>query len=380
MAFSVIMKSNRRWAIIIGIGLALSPIHSTWLTKLVTTDGEVGFFLPAFGTALWLMGALLFLVWSRQKIDWGDRVVFVPLLVIVAAIGLSGITADAWVDKFTPLLMGVSLFALYLVARVLGKDIFIALIPFVIIVTITVVVSGLLNPGQYTGGLITNYCASAGYLIFASLVCRGRWQWVLLTVAAIGLFFIGALEAVFIVGVLAVVIILRRDMSIRFAIVAGVLVFLVSLWAGLGYLTPLYEGNNNISILFGLLSGREVLTADTIQSLTSGRWEVIVESVRNISLIGYGFSLNTTGGGIVHNTPLIILHQVGPFAAIAWVFVTLFCLIKTKWKYAWTAVIAMSIFDHYLWTQFSPWFFALVGVSTASSIKSDLLFKKRVEP
>ena len=231
-------KANRKWAIIIGIGLAVSPIHSTYLTRLVTTDGEVGFFLPAFGTALWLMGALLFLVWSRQKIDWGDRVVFVPLLVIVAAIGLSGITADAWVAKFTPLLMGVSLFALYLVARVLGKDIFIALIPFAIIVTITVVVSGLLNPGQYTGGLITNYCASAGYLIFASLVCRGRWQWVLLTVAVIGLFFIGALEAVFIVGVLAVVIILRRDMSVRFAVVAGVLVFLVALWAGLGYLTP----------------------------------------------------------------------------------------------------------------------------------------------
>ncbi len=372
-------KTNRKCAIIIGIGLAVSPIHSTYLTRLVTTDGEVGFFLPAFGTALWLMGALLFLVWSRQKIDWGDRVVFVPLLVIVAAIGLSGITADAWVAKFTPLLMGVSLFALYLVARVLGKDIFIALIPFAIIVTITVVVSGLLNPGQYTGGLITNYCASAGYLIFASLVCRGRWQWVLLTVAVIGLFFIGALEAVFIVGVLAVVIILRRDMSVRFAVVAGVLVFLVALWAGLGYLTPLYEGNNNISILFGLLSGREVLTADTIQSLTSGRWEVIVESVRNISLIGHGFSLNTTGGGIVHNIPLIIMHQVGPFAAVAWVFVTVYCLVKTKWKYAWAAVIAMSIFDHYLWTQFLPWFFALVGVSTASNIKSDLLFRKRIE-
>lgn len=372
-------KANRKWAIIIGIGLALSPIHSTYLTRLVTTDGEVGFFLPAFGTALWLMGALLFLVWSRQKIDWGDRVVFVPLLVIVAAIGLSGITADAWVAKFTPLLMGVSLFALYLVARVLGKDIFIALIPFAIIVTITVVVSGLLNPGQYTGGLITNYSASAGYLIFASLVYAGRWQWALLTIVAVGLFFIGALEAVFIVGVLVVVIIIRRDISIRFAIIVGVVVFLASLWAGLGYFIPLYEGNGNLGVLFSLLSGREALTTDTLQALTSGRWTVIVEALRDTSLIGHGFSLSTTGGGIVHNTPLIIMHQVGPVAAIAWVFVTSFCLIKTKWKYAWAVVIAMSIFDHYLWTQFLPWFFALVGVSTASNIKSDLIFRKRIE-
>lgn len=372
-------KPNRRWAVVIGIGLALSPIHSSQLTELVTTDGEVGFFLPAFGTAIWLMGALLFLTWSRQKISWGDRKVFVPLLVIVGAIGLSGITADAWLDKFIPLLMGISLFALYLVARVLGKDIFLALIPFSIIVTISIVIAGLLSPGQYTGGLITNYAASAGYLIFAALVCQGRWQWVLLTVAATGLFFIGALEAVFIVGALAIVVILRRDISIRFAAVSGVLVFLIALWASLGHFIPLYEGNNNLGTLFDLLSGREMLTTDTIQALTSGRWSIIVESIRNISLIGHGFSLSTTGGGIVHNVPLIIMHQIGPFAAVAWVFVTVFCLVKTKWKYAWIAIIAMSVFDHYLWTQFLPYWWVLIGVSTTSYIRSDLIFRKRVE-
>lgn len=372
-------KPNRRWSVVIGIGLALSPIHSSQLTDLVTTNGEVGFFLPAFGTAVWLMGALLFLTWSRQKIGWGDRKVFVPLLIIVGAIGLSGITADAWLDKFIPLLMGISLFALYLVARVLGKDIFLALIPFSIIVTISIVIAGLLSPGQYTGGLITNYAASAGYLIFAALVCQGRWQWVLLTVAATGLFFIGALEAVFIVGALAIVVILRRDISIRFAAVSGVLVFLIALWASLGHFIPLYEGNNNLGTLFDLLSGREMLTTDTIQALTSGRWSIIVESIRNISLIGHGFSLSTTGGGIVHNVPLIIMHQIGPFAAVAWVFVTVFCLVKTKWKYAWTAIIAMSVFDHYLWTQFLPYWWVLIGVSTTSYIRSDLIFRKRVE-
>lgn len=372
------IRANRKWAVLIGIGLALSPIHSILLTELITIDGEVGFFLPAFGTALWLMGALLFLVWSKQKIDWGDKLVYIPLLVIVGGIGLSGIVTGAGIDKITPLLMGVSLFALYLVARVLGKDIFIALVPFAVIVTISVVIAGLLHPGQYTGGIITNYSASAGYLIFASLLCVGRWQWALLTIVAVGLFFIGALEAVFIVGVLVVVIIIRRDISVRFAAIAGVVVFLVALWAGLGYFIPLYEGNGNLGVLFDLLSGRVPLTTDTLHALTSGRWGVIVEAVRDTSLIGHGFSLSTTGGGIVHNTPLIIMYQVGPFAAVAWVFVTIYCLVKTQWKYAWVAVIAMSVFDHYIWTQFAPWFWALVGVSTASNIKSDLLFNRRV--
>jgi len=141
-------------------------------------------------------------------------------------------------------------------------------------------------------------------------------------------------------------------------------------------LFPLYEGNQNLEVLRNLLTGKVSLNYDTLIGLTSGRWVAITEAVRNFSFIGHGYSLSTVPGGIVHNIPLIIMHQVGPFAALAWLFVTLYCLIKTGWKYIWVAVIAMCVFDHYLWTQMAPWWWALVGVTTAHNINKDYIFRR----
>jgi len=77
--------------------------------------------------------------------------------------------------------------------------------------------------------------------------------------------------------------------------------------------------------------------------------------------------------------PLIIVDQIGPLAGLAWLWVTIACLVKTKWRYAFIAVIALSLFDHYIWTQAAPYWWVLVGVSTTSTIKSDLIFRREVE-
>ncbi len=39
-------------------------------------------------------------------------------------------------------------------------------------------------------------------------------------------------------------------------------------------------------------------------------------------------------------------------------------------------IMALSVFDHFIFTQLAPWWWALVGVATASDIKSDLIFKE----
>jgi hypothetical protein len=131
-----------------------------------------------------------------------------------------------------------------------------------------------------------------------------------------------------------------------------------------------------LAALYNLLTGKVPLDTNSATDLTSGRWTPIVEAVRSFSFIGHGYSLGTAEGGIVHNMPLIVMHQVGPFAAVAWLFVSVFCLVKTKWKYAWVAILAMGVWDHYLWTQMAPFWWALIGVTTASNVRSDLLFKK----
>ncbi len=78
----------------------------------------------------------------------------------------------------------------------------------------------------------------------------------------------------------------------------------------------------------------------------------------------------------VHNTPLHITDQIGPMAGIAWLWVSVFCLVKTRWKYFWAAVLVTSILDYYIWTQFAPWWWVLAGASIADkSNSSDLIFK-----
>ena len=376
-------KSNRHWAYVIGLGMALTPIHNLWLTNLSTNSkGETLFFLPAFGTAIWLIATLWFLLDSWKKgSDWkewlGDWRIFVPLLIIVLFMGISGlVTGKTLGGKFAPLFMGVSLFAVYVAARRLGAILFRALIPFVILGAVVAVVLGILHPGLPTSqvaGLITNYAANAGFLIFGAVVNQGKWQWVLVAIALVGVFFIGALEAAFIVTVLGITVIARRDFSRRFLTVAGIAVGLVGLWALLGYLVPLYKGNNNLNVLFNLN------TPDALNNLTTDRWGVILNSLRDIRFFGHGYTLNVGTqivGNTVHNIPLIIVYQIGPIAGLAWLLVSIFCLTGTKWKYAWIALLAMCVFDHYFWTQLYPLWWCLIGVSCTSSIKNDLIFRE----
>ena len=371
------LTTNQKWAILIGTGLALFPVHNLWLTEITSINNQPTLFLPAIGAVVWILGTLFYMLNSWHELDLGSKKIYIPLIIISVSIGISGFTSNtAVMDRIAPLFMGAILFTSYLVARRLGSSIFWMLIPFVIIGTIISIASGIMNPGEETGGMITNYCASAGFLIFGTVVNQGKWQWTLIMVALIGVFFIGALEAVFICGVLSITILVRRDFSKQFIIISCILVGLMGLWALLGYLTPLYEGNQNLAVLFSLFSGNSILDTSTLTALTTGRWEVIVREMMNISFIGHGYSLSTVGGGIVHNIPLIIVHQIGPVAGIAWLFVTVYCAIKTKWRYAWIALMAMCVFDHYFWTQFGAFWWCLIGVSTVSNIKSDLIFRR----
>ena len=370
-------KSNYKWALLIGLGLALFPIHNLWLTEVTSIGDMPTFFLPAIGAVMWILGVLFFIQDKWQNLNLGDKKIYIPLIIIVASMGLSGfINGESIGDKVAPLFMGGALFASYVVSRNLGVSIFRMLIPFVWLGVLISIVVGIFNPGVPSGGLITNYCASAGFLIFGAIVNQGKWQWLLLAVISIGLFFIGALEVVFIVGVTGIVILLRRDYNKYLLISIGILTIIVIIWLLSGNLIPLYKGNNNLVILYEVVIGKVPITMEIMNTMTSQRWEVYIEAIERFNFIGYGYSLELSQGRNIHNVPLNIMDQIGILAAISWVWLSVYCAIKTKWHYAWIAILAMSVWDHYLWTQFGPYFWSLIGVSTTSTIKSDMIFRK----
>jgi len=112
------------------------------------------------------------------------------------------------------------------------------------------------------------------------------------------------------------------------------------------------------------------------------RWLVIRDAMTDIQPLGIGYGLTNFRPTTVHNVPLILIQQMGwpgMLAAIAWLWVTIWCLRRTRWKYAWVSVVALSFFDHYIWTQLAPYFWCLVGISTAGSTlegENDLIFRR----
>ena len=109
------------------------------------------------------------------------------------------------------------------------------------------------------------------------------------------------------------------------------------------------------------------------------RWEVIKEAMSNIKPLGDGFIVTEFASGTVHNVPLIIIQQLGwagIIAALAWLWVSIWCLVKSRLKYAWALILALCVFDHFIWTQFAPLWWMVVGISTIPGIiKTDLLFR-----
>ncbi len=367
------LRSNRRYAFVIGIGLALFPIHNQWLADITSIGGNAPLFLPVYGTVIWVMATLCYLRDNWGEIDWGDRKVYFPLLIIAGAIALSGGTEDAIGGKIAPFFMGISMFSIYLVSRKLGKDIFIPLAIGAAIASLGVIISQVINPGVLTGGLVFeyNYDIVVGYVLLGAILFIKRYQWVLATLALVSMFLSGSPEGVFAVATLGVVVLWRQDWGIKLAVVAIPLVLFGVIYFSLGYGTELYSYTAHVATMKPTVAG--------IQSALVYRYEVIRVALANIAPLGDGYNVTAFYKGIVHNVPLIIVQQLGwpgILAGLAWVWVSFWCFFKTKWKYAWALVLALSVFDHYIWTQLAPLWWVIVGVSTSGGIENDLIFRK----
>ena len=385
-----LIKGAKRhiWVILIGIGLALSPIHNLWLTNAATnSQGEVVFFLPAFGYLMLIMGAGLFLLYNWEKVKangLGDKRIWIPLLVIVGAIGLSGIAIDGSVqDKIAPLGMGAVLFALYLAARILGKGLFYPLAIGAAIGSLGIIAHQIVSPSAATGGFVfeQNCDIATGYILMGAALFVHRWRWWLASLAVVALLASGTPEAVFALGVVGLFGLFRKDWSKKTVPMAAILGVLLVAGLATGLLQSAYS---YVRASITQTPTAHYVSPDGEKRLVSPldvRWLVIRDAMTDIQPLGIGYGLTNFRPTTVHNVPLILIQQMGwpgMLAAIAWLWVTIWCLRKTRWRYAWVAVIALSFFDHYIWSQLAPVWWLLIGVSVTGSTlegESDLVFR-----
>ena len=332
------------------------------------------------------MGAGLFLLnnWDRVKdIGWGDRRIVGCLLFIVLAISASGDAYTGLQDRFAPMGMGMALFALYLCGRVLGKDMFLPLAVGAAIASLGVIAHQTIYPGVITGGFVfeENYDIVVGYVLLGAALWIHKWQWILAGLALVAILLTGSPEGIFALGVLGVAIVARRDWGRKLAMVVApmVVIAVIALSSGHGQTLYNYAGK--------IIAGEVATPYNNKVSLPISALEYRVEVIRNamthIKPLGEGYNLTDFGRSPnVHNVPLVLVQQLGYpgiLAAVAWMFVSVYCLVKTKWKYLFVLIFALSLFDHFIWTQLNSVWWVAVGVATApDNIKSDLLFRRNV--
>lgn len=386
-------QSNRRYAIAIGVGLGLFPIHNQWLANVTSINGNATLFLPVFGSIIWVLATLFYLRDNYKELEWGDRRVLIFLLVIAGAIGLSGLMSDTIGGKIAPLLMGLSMCSLYLVARKIGKDMFVPLAVGAVIASFGVIISQMMTTGKVTGGLVFegNYDIVVGYVLLGvGLFSNKVYQWRLACLALVAVLLTGSPEGMFAIVILGGVIIYRKDWSRKLAVAIIPAIVIISGLFYMGYGQTLYSYVAKVVTITPTLNDEKVSWLTTIndryreiaKSALGYRIAVAGQALSDIQPLGTGYNITGFTQSIVHNVPLIIVQQLGYpgiVAALAWLWVSLWCLYRTKWKYVWVLVLSLSVFDHYIWTQLAPWWWAMVGVTTAGGINSDLLFSKTKE-
>lgn len=209
----------------------------------------------------------------------------------------------------------------------------------------------------------------------------GKWRWQLAGLSVVALLVSASPEALFVLGVLGLVVLGRRDWPERKLVVggvvtAGVVVLVIIMLTGLGGRLYSYalDAATGEKIANYVNQDGEVDPKSPLEM----RWLVIRDSFAEFEPLGEGYNLTEFSVRTVHNVPLVIVQQLGwpgILAGLAWLWVAVWCLAKTRWKYVWVGIIALGVFDHFVWTQMAPIFWATVGASMVNS-EPDRLFRR----
>ncbi len=331
--------------IILSAGLILVPIERSF-PKFI----EIGYEIV-------LCAIVLVLV--TRKLSLGPKHIYIPLLIIT----FSALLSDT--DILNQLMI-VVLFVLYLASRSMGEKAVSLLWVGVLLGSISVLVYSLIEGGR-TGGIYSalNYNIATGAIIMSTVLAKSRWQWILTAVALVGLFFTGANEAVIGIGVIFLVILLRKDWSKKILLPIGVLALTVIICTPLGITQQLWHTTPQ--------KIEEVAGGDVDSGLT-GRTEAYSSALHDIRILGHGYNPFNIMYGTIHNVPLRVLYELGPIAALAWLWLMGYGLFKTQAKYIFAAILALSLFDHFIWTQLRLYTFFAIGVGT--TINSDLIYRE----
>lgn len=355
---------------LIGLGIVLFVWHNPYQPLIQYA------FLPWIGTIMLIIGIILTLTSKAYKLDLGQKRVWIPLAVISVSIALSGIFNGAWQGAVS---LAVMFFGLYLTTRVLGKDIFEKIAPWVVVIeSVSIPIWGLTHSWSTNGGLLspTNYDIATGVIIFFTLLAKPQQRWWLATVGTVGLIFSGSAEAFLVGGIIFVIVLIRKlfgkiqESWLKILSPVIALAIIAAITIPIGYFVEFQAPNmQRLSWLKDItgwdfipsidMSGStRAATLDNVFGQRFTHWQL-----SPIKPFGYGINLTHFYYGIPHNIFLIIIEQVGILALIAWLVIAYQGIRNKKWRYVWVGFLLLGLADHFIWSQGAVWFWCLCGLT-----------------
>jgi len=392
------IPAQKRLSWIMGAGLVMFTAHNVDLpwynpetgVAYFLTFPQIGFILILWGTGMYLADIKPFPKW-RELV--GPKWAWIPMLIIIVSV-----IARSLIDgQYTGALFIISMGLVYIAARRMGRE---CVKPFAwalavessIIIFQAIAHIGVRTGGFYGGyaeGLPGNYAMATRLLMVAFLVgLRPKWQAIVGGLVITAQLLTGAEEGLFIMAVLFIVMLIRRDWSKRLAVAIAIPAVVMSILLVWHVPQELYArtpgminsalagvGITNIASVEVDKTNTELLDDGLGHRLTV--WRGVID---NIEPLGHGYYVTAFGDStfhVPHNVVLCITSQVGPIAALAWLCIIVVALWKTPYKYICIALLAGGVFDHALWTQAAPWWWAIIGLATTAK-GSDKIWSRSV--
>jgi len=372
-------KYQRRVVWVLAIGLVMLVIHNPSQPFLEYI------FIPQVGMAM-VVGATLFLLFGNwknlNKESLGPKAIWIPLA-IIAGSGVARLVVQPDLHTLAGALFMASMFGLYIISRQYGERVLALFMPVVVILAGSIIIRAILySPMKNAGLLGYNYALATEFLLFGLIVSPKKYQWWLSGIVFTALFFSGSEEALFCCVVLAFVLLVRRDWSKKLLLLLGILVMILLVSTSLGITQRLYSRAWSLITTTKVAATNPELTEEERQALFiigtnnrfGGNWRL-----SPIRPLGYGLKITEVYMGTQHNTVLLIIEQIGPIAAVAWIALIIGGIIRTRWKYAFIIMALIGVWQPLSWTQFAPYLWVMVGAATGSQIKSDLIFRRGSE-
>ena len=356
---------SNRVALMLAIGLILIVAHYSGQPFLKY------FFVPQIGMAI-LLGVVLTVVASKWKsLTLGPKTIWIPLAVIAGSAVLR-LVIQQDVDTLAGALFMSSMFGLYVISRQYGERALNFFMPVVIAGAVSVIIQAIVTKGGENAGIFSEYATAAQFLVFGWIVSPRKHQWWLASIVLMGLFCTGAEEAIFYVAILGVVILIRKDWGKKILLPIGILGIVILIATPFGLTQKLYSrGVDMVQSAYVALTDKTLSPVERdvlLDEATNGRWTNGWRLHRPVKPLGYGVNIAQHYKTIPHNIVLLVIDQLGPVAAMAWLAVMVGGLRKTKWAYGFVALILFGVFQPYVWTKMAPWMWAMTGTAATSQV------------